>query len=159
MAPQGSLVFGDAYTDRYDLITEGFPGHNRVVDVSMLWVRDLEEHILQVCHYLTLTANHWVIQNPDKIKLCRRELEYVDLFLTETRVKPSDEMLWSITNFPCPTNLSGIRSWFGLVEQVAFAFSKADIMAPFCRLLSVKTEFVWSQEMNDAFEKAKLEIF
>ena len=70
--------------------------------------------------------------------LRRHELDYVGLFVTETGVKPSDEMLRSIINFPCPTNLSGIRSWFGLVEQVAFAFSKADIMAPFCRLLSVK---------------------
>ena len=29
---------------------------------------------------------------------------------------------------------------------MAFAFSKADIMAPFCNILSVKTRFVWSQE-------------
>ena len=79
MAPQGTLVSGDAYTDQYDLITEGLPGHNRVVDDSMLWARDLEEHILQVCHYLTLTANHGVIQNPDKIQFKRCELEYVML--------------------------------------------------------------------------------
>ena len=35
---------------------------------------------------------------------------------------------------------------------------KADIMAPFCHLLSAKTEFLWSQEMKDTFKKAKLEI-
>ena len=87
-APQGNLVSGDAYTDIYDLITEGFPRHNRVMDDYM----DLEGHILLVCHYLTLTANHGVIQNPDKIQLCRRELEYVGIFMTETGVKPSDEM-------------------------------------------------------------------
>ena len=142
MAPQGSLVSGDAYADRYVLITEGFPGNNRVVEDSMLWVRDLEEHIPQVCCYLTLTANHGVIQNPEKIQVCRRELEYVGLFVTDTGEKPSDQILWSITNISCPTNLSGIRSWFDLVKQVAFAFSKADMLASFCRLLSVGTKFV-----------------
>ena len=73
-------------------------------------------------------------------------------------MKPCEEMLQSITDFPRPTNLSGIRSWFGLVKQVDFTFSMAYIMAPFNHLLSVKTKFVWSQEMNNAFEKAKLEI-
>ena len=46
----------------------------------MLWARDLEEHILQVCPYLTLTANHGVIQNLDKIQFYKCELEYVGLF-------------------------------------------------------------------------------
>ena len=108
----------------------------------MFWARDLEEHILQICCYLTLTANHGVILNPYEIQFYRGELEYVGLFMIETGVKPSDEMLKSIRNFPRPTNLSGIQSWFGLVEQLAFAFSKADIMGPFHHLLSVKTEFV-----------------
>ena len=78
--------------------------------------------------------------------------------LKKDRVEPGDELLKSILNFPRPENISGIRSWFGLVEQVTWAFSKTEVMAPFRKLLSPKSEFVWTQELNDCFETSKREI-
>ena len=91
---------------------------------------------------MTVKSSHGVIKNLDKVQFCKHELEYVRVFVTETGVKSYEDMLKSITNLPCHTNLSLILSWFGLVEQVAFAFSKADVMAPFWHLFSVKIEFV-----------------
>ena len=44
------------------------------------------------------------------------------------------------------------------MEQVSFAFSKTEIMAPFRRLLSPKVPFEWNEELDSAFEKGKQEI-
>ena len=71
---------------------------------------------------------------------------------------PGRALLKSILEFPRPRDISGIRSWFGLVEQVAWAFSKTDVMNPLRHLLSPKSEFIWSQELNDSFEHSKQEI-
>merc|ERR1712082_176615 len=52
----------------------------------------------------------------------------------------------------------GIRSWYGLVEQVAHAFTKTAIMEPFRALLSKNAEFVWTPELQVAFLTAQKEI-
>ena len=54
-----------------------------------------------------------------------------------------------------PTNITDICSFFGLVEQVSFAFSKTAVMAPFRELLSLKSEFAWTADLQVAFEEAK----
>ena len=67
----------------------------------------------------------------------------------------SEETLEAIKPFPRPTNITGIRSFFGLVEQVAWAFSKTTVMLPFKPLLSKSASFAWSAELQHAFESAR----
>ena len=55
-------------------------------------------------------------------------------------------------------NISDIRAWFGLVNQVSYSFSMAAIMAPFRHLLSTKLPFYWSEELQTSFEASKEEI-
>ena len=64
-------------------------------------------------------------------------------------------MLSSIRNFPRPVDISGIRAWFGLVVQVAYAFSKTDVMLPFRDLLKSMEPFKWTHVLQLAFEDAK----
>ena len=73
-------------------------------------------------------------------------------------VRPTEEMRRSITDFPRPSDIMGIQSWYGLVEQVAWGFSKTRLMEPFWHLLQHKAEFAWSEEMEKAFVVAKAEI-
>ena len=96
--------------------------------------------------------------NRNKFVFGKQEIEYLGFQLKKDGVEPGDELLKSILNFPRPENISGIRSWFGLVEQVTWAFSKTEVMAPFRKLLSPKSNFVWTQELNDCFEASKREI-
>ena len=51
-----------------------------------------------------------------------------------------------------------MRGWFGLIEQVAWAFCKTDTMAPFRHLLKSKEVFVWTEELQSSFDKAKEEV-
>ena len=73
-------------------------------------------------------------------------------------IRPSIEYLKAITDCPRPRDITGLRSWSGLVQQVAYAFSNSDLMNPFRLLLKPSTEFAWSQELQDSFEKSKEEI-
>ena len=67
-------------------------------------------------------------------------------------------MIEAILNFPTPKDLKGMRSWFGLVNQVAYAFSQAETMAPFRELLSSKRKFYWDYTLDRLFEESKLHI-
>ena len=55
-------------------------------------------------------------------------------------------------------DVTGIRSWFGLVEQVAYAFSKTSLMQPFRNLLSKDAVYIWTDELQHAFETARSKI-
>ena len=61
-------------------------------------------------------------------------------------------------NFPRPTDVTGIHSWYGLIEQDSFSFAKTPLMNPFRLLLSKNVEFAWSDELQSSFETAKKEI-
>ena len=101
---------------------------------------------------------HGTIQNPDKFVWGREELEFVGFWLTKDGVRPTDDTLRAIKEFPRPADITGVRSWFGLIEQVAFAFSKTALMEPFRGLLKAKSVFAWTDELQTAFDVAKEEI-
>ena len=64
-------------------------------------------------------------------------------------------MIRSIKEFPRPSNLTGVRSFFGLIEQVAYTCLKAHSMHPFRQLLSSKSDFYWDENLQKAFEIAR----
>ena len=73
-------------------------------------------------------------------------------------MKPLPKYLDAIREFPRPTNISEIRSWFGLVNQVSHYGKLTDLMAPFKPLLSPKTRFHWDEVLEHAFQESKFEI-
>ncbi len=48
-----------------------------------------------------------------------------------------------------------MRSWFGLVNQVSYAFAAADRMLPFREALKPGSQFTGTDELNDLFEESK----
>ena len=123
VGPQGHKCSGDGYTLRYHKITENFPRVKRVVDDSCLWDWKMKEHFLHVVDYLTLTSNNGVIQNPTKFVFGRKTLDFVGFTLSPEGVAPCEDILKSIQQFPKPKNITGMRSLFGLIEQVSWGFS------------------------------------
>ena len=158
VAPQGFRASGDGYTARFDEITKDVTNCKRCVDDSLLFENTIEENFFKTCEYIHLLGSHGIILNKEKFQFCQKEVDYVGFRITENGVKPSEETLRAIKEFPRPTNISGIRSFFGLIEQVSFAFSKTDVMAPFRHLLSPKTLFSWNDSLEEAFEKGKAEV-
>ena len=67
-------------------------------------------------------------------------------------------MIDAIASFPTPTNITGIHSWFGLVNQVAYAFVQADFMALFCELLSARKKFYWDDTLDHLFQESKCKV-
>ena len=51
------------------------------------------------------------------------QVNFLGFVVNEDSVRPSDKFLGAIKNFPRPRDITGIRSWFGLVNQCNLAFS------------------------------------
>ena len=115
----------------------------------------IREQFFRVCRALELGSQHGAIFNPKKFQFCKREVVFAGLVVSESGVRPPQEMFRSIREFPTPKNITDVRAWFGMVAQVAFAFSRLPAMAPFRHLLSTKTPFAWSSELEEAFASSK----
>ena len=158
VTPQGSLSSGDGYTFWYDQIIRALKKLKKCVDDVLGWADTLWELFFSAMNFLYHTNSHGVTQNPAKFAWGRREIEFLGFWLSEDGVQPSQETLKSITDFPRPSDITGIRSWFGLIDKVAFKFSKNALMAPFRDLLSKNAVFAWNNSLQEAFDTAKKEI-
>ena len=156
--PQGHLAAGDGYTARYDLITRDFDNYERCIDDTCLWSNTIEGCFSQTCNYLSLCAGAGILFSKKKFQFCSRNVEFLGFQLDGDTVKPTSAFLEAIRGFPTPTDVTGIRSWFGLVEQCSYAFSKTGPMEPFRPLLKPSAAFHWTEELQKAFEDSKEEI-
>ena len=156
--PQGFISAGDGYTDRTDRIIAKIPNVKKCVDDSILWANDIKENFHQVCQFLDICSNNGIIFNPKKFQFANKTVRYLGFQITDTGIKPTDEFVKNILNFPTPTNITDVRSWFGAVGQINYAFAAAPEMLPFRHLLSTKVPFQWSPDLEEAFQKSKKEI-
>lgn len=61
-------------------------------------------------------------------------------------------------DFPTPQNITNVRSWFGLVNQVSYAFSMTEKMNPYRQLLKHNAPFVWTSKLENLFQISKKAI-
>ena len=112
----------------------------------------------ETCNFLEHCSNNGITFNPEKFVFARDTVEYVGFEITMDSVKPSSSMLKAIKEFPMSINITQLRSFFGLVNQVNFAFSMKDTMAPFRELLQPSAEFCWDEKLQELFEEAREEV-
>ena len=157
-APQGYAASGDAYTARYDALIAHITNHTKCIDDTLVWSDNITAAFHQATEWLDLCATNGITLNPSKFRFACDEVEFAGFQITLTDVKPSAKYLQSITQFPTPQGITDIRAWFGLVNQVAYAFSMTSVMSPFRALLKPSTPFTWNTELQNAFDASKKEI-
>ena len=154
-APQGFLSSGDAFNRRFDAILADFTRKERLSDDTLHYDTDLEEHWWRTIVLLDTVGRNGMVLNPTKFQFCQREVDFVGFRITEERIDPHPKYFSAIRDFPTPRNATDIKSWFGLVNQVATFSQLRDMMAPFRQFLSPKNPFQWSPELDQAFISAK----
>ena len=128
---QGFLAAGDAYTHRYDEIIKNIPRNVKCVDDTLLYDSSIEEPFNHTWDFLTLCAEKGIVINADKFQFCRDTVTFAGLTITPTSITPSNNLLSAIKRFSTPKDITGARSWFGLVNQVSWAYSISSIMQLF----------------------------
>ena len=85
-------------------------------------------------------------------------MEFAGFVITNSNVRPCSTYLEAVMDFPTPTDITGIRSWFGLINQVAYAFTQTKSMAPFRELLKPGNKFYWDEHLDHLFTESKKAI-
>ena len=156
--PQGHCSAGDAFNGRIEQILSCIPRHVRIVDDVCIFDKTIEDAFWHAWNLLTVCANNGIVINKSKFQFCLRNVDFAGLSVSEDAIQPSDKMLAAITNFPPPTNISKARSFFGLVNQVNWAYANGKEMAPFRAMVKPNMSFLWTDELKTLFANCKRNI-
>ena len=159
--PQGYLAAGDAYTERFDRIIADVKNKTKCVDDTVLWSDSIQESFFQTCSFLTLCSKNGIVFNEKKFQFSRDEVDFAGFIIGSDEVRPSEKILESIRDFPIPKNISDVRGWFGLVNQVAPFFANRPVMEPFRELLkpaAAGKSIYWDDNLTKLFQDSKTVI-
>ncbi|KAG0715035.1 Retrovirus-related Pol polyprotein from transposon opus [Chionoecetes opilio] len=99
-------------------------------------------------HGVTLNAEKFVLAAP-KVRFCGYQLSHDGIAADPEKVR-------AITDFAKPANLTDLRSFMGLANQLAeFSPDISCAAAPLPLLMSPKRMFVWTADHDQAFQKAQ----
>ena len=157
-APQGYLASGDGYTRHYDEVLADIPQKTKCIDDTLLWSNSIEESFWQAVNWLDVCGHNGIILHKDKFVFASDTVEFAGFQIGPDSVSPCPQYLKAILDFPTPKNITDARSWFGLLNQVSYAFSMATHMQPFRQLLKPGTRFVWNDHLNSLFKESKRAI-
>ena len=157
-APQGYIASGDGYSRRYDEVVASFPRKTKCIDDTLLWSDTIHDCFFQAAQWLDICGRNGITLNPEKFIFAQDVVEFAGFEITQDTVRPCKRFLRAITEFPTPKNITDVRSWFGLLNQVSYAFSMAERMLPFRNLLKPAAPFHWNDMLDRLFEESKTVI-
>lgn len=157
-APQGYIASGDGYTSRYDGIVAHIEKKTKCIDDTLIWSDSISDAFFQAIEWLDVCGRNGVTLNPSKFHFAEDRVEFAGFEISLTTVRPCSKYTNAIKEFPTPRNLTDVRSWFGLVNQVSYAFSMTPAMLPFRTLLKPSEHFAWTDAHDTAFAASKESI-
>ena len=155
-ATMGLSCSSDEYNRRADLAFSCITGAVRVVDDLLKFDSSFAAHVTGVCALLQAARDANITFNAKKFLFAQRSLKWVGYQIQHGGIQVDPNKLNSIAEFPRPTNITELRSFLGLVEQLA-GFSKevASAKEPLRPLLSEKNPFIWTKDHDAAFNAVK----
>ena len=118
----------------------------------------MEDAFFRICSILSHCNQNGMVFSTENFQFASKSVEFTGFQINMKGIQPTDNYITANKNFPTPTNISTLRSWFSLINQVAYSFMKTDHMAPFSHLLSQSSSFKWNEDLVTAFKRSKEKI-
>ncbi|MFV0366579.1 MAG: RNase H-like domain-containing protein [Mangrovibacterium sp.] len=154
--PMGFAATGDAYCYRGDLALQGLTKCVKVVDDVLLFDDDLLSHYKRIQELLTRCRSHGITLNRDKFIVAATKVNFCGYTLSDKGIAADPDRVAALRDFPTPANLTDLRSFMGLANQLAeFTPEIAKTAKPLRPLLSPSRSFTWTPDHDLAFKQVK----
>ncbi|XP_043217806.1 uncharacterized protein LOC122379571 [Amphibalanus amphitrite] len=155
-APYGVSSISDHYNRRMDEAFSGLTGYKKIVDDVVVYSRTREDHIRDVRRFMERCEERGISLNRRKLQLAQQKVKFAGFIISADGYEPDPQLTSAISSFPTPKNISELRSFFGLANQVApFVDELSELLLPLRPLLSTRNEFIWDEQQEQAFILAK----
>lgn len=154
--PMGLSSTGDEFCRRMAAALGHLPNLHCVVDDMLTAHEDLPSHYSAVREILTVCRENQITLGAAKFKFAASSVPFAGYVIGSDGVAADPSKLSAIADFPRPVNITQLRSFLGLVGQLAdFSDEIAAAAGPLRPLLRQGNQFVWSADQEEAFETVK----
>ena len=154
--PQGLSVSGDEYNRRGDQALSGIPRTCKIVDDVLAYDSEYSEHLQHVIRILERCDTAGITLNPSKLVFAEPSVSYCGYDVTSSGYTADQRKVRAIAEFPTPANITDLRSFLGLVNQLgAFSSETASAAEPLRDLLRPQHTWAWTETHTQAFEAVK----
>lgn len=155
----GLSCSGDEYNRRADMAFVDQVNTVRVVDDLLRFDREFPTHMKAVCGLLQTARKAGITLNLEKFQFAQPKVSWVRYEIQHGGITADPSKLQAISRFPRINNLTELRSFMVLVEQLAGL--SADVAAakePLRPLLNSRNPYIWTTNQETAFEAVKMAL-
>ena len=153
--PMGMANSSDGFCARTDAIVGPVPNCSKIVDDGLLQAETKSEILRNFRTTLECCRKHNLNLSLDKLKF-GQEISFAGYIIGKDGVKPDPGKVHAISNFPRPKDLTELRGFLGLANQLGhFIPDLAHASDILRQLLKKNVAYLWLQEHQEAFEKMK----
>ena len=157
--PFGISSAPEHFQKRMSAILSGLEGVVCQMDDVLVFGRDQTEHDTRLTAILKRIESAGATLNPDKCKFSRKTLKFLGHILDEDGIRADPEKTTAIREMKPPTNISEIRRFMGMVNQLGkFSKNLATLTQPLRELLNKKQAWIWVPSQEQAFTEVKEEL-
>ena len=159
-APYGIASISDHFNRRMTELLQGLPSLARVVDDTLIYGKTEEEHCISVIKFLQRCRDCGIRLNQKKFRFKQKEIVFAGLKLSEEGFTIAPKINEAIQEFPAPTTLTEVRSFFGLANQLApYDHVLTQKLEPLRHLLKSKSAKIeLSEDEKSAFKEVKTRL-
>ena len=157
--PFGISSAPEHYQKRMSAILSGLDGVVCQMDDVLVFGKDQLEHDTRLTNVLKCIEQAGATLNPDKCEFSQNRLKFLGHVIDNKGITADPDKTKAIREMQTPTNVSDLRRFMGMVNQLGkFSANLASLTQPLRELLSKKSTWLWGEAQNDAFEQVKEEI-
>ena len=136
-ASMGLSSSSDEWCRYSDRAIQGLPFTRKIVDDILVWGSLLPE-LYERIRVIAARCNNLNIALSKRKFVIGSEISFAGLLLTEKRVKPDPARILALSDFPVPKDVTGVRSFLGLVNQLSGFIPDFAHMSVHLRALTAK---------------------
>lgn len=137
-------------------VLDGLHGVVCQMDDIVVFGSSREEHDHRLEAVLVKLSKAGITLNKNKCEFARREVKFLGQIVGAQGVEMDTSKLEAIQKMPEPHDISALRRFMGMVNQLGkFTKNLTDITEPMRSLLSSKNEWIWETPQRQAFNATK----
>lgn len=140
-------------------VTAGLEGVVCHMDDILVWGSTKEQHDDRLHAVLSRAEKAGVTLNMSKCEFGKRKVKFLGVIVSNEGMSPDPDKTKAVQDMKEPSNVSEVRSFLGMVNQLGkFIPNLSEKDKPLRDLLSTKNMWYWGQEQLKAFKSLKLEL-
>ena len=157
--PFGVSSAPELFQRRMSRILEGLNGVLCQMDNILVFGQNAAEHDARLTTVLKRITEVGVTLNPEKCEFAKSEVKFLGHVIDEEGIRADPDKRSAIINLSAPTNVTELRRFLGMVNQLGkFSPHISEISQPLRELLSTKKCWAWGPSQEQAFSRIKDEL-